>query len=370
MMCDIAKERDDLEHASMSQGWIQSLRSRSTGTGMLIFGYHFPLNNAASASVANDKAAATAVLEMHGVPCVPHRVFISPTTKYASYSSRGGTMPALSRMLAESLGASADDADTAPRGGLVLKPKCGTSGANTFRVRTQLQLEQAWLTLLATERDFVASPFLPVDDEFRLIMLDGAVRLCYRKCRAEVVGDGKRTVAELRAAYEVAHRATLRPEQGALSGDNETNRSRLAKEARRVLPSGEKLLLEWRHNLACGASADVDVDPELVERTLLPLARTCMRALGLRFASVDIVSVCQGAQRAYRVLEVNSGVMMEGFVRQHPKLRERCKDIYAAAVDAFFHDARKLSLPTPRGPGPQQAPSSVASSGEPTALHL
>eukprot|EP00941_MAST-03F_sp_MAST-3F-sp1_P005171 g5171.t1 len=333
MMREIADARPELKYESLSQGLIQNLRRNDSSASMLVFGYHFPLNNAASANVANDKAAACSILNLHNVPCVNHKVFISPLIQFSSYAHQEGTMPALSSMLLEN----------SPKG-LVIKPKTGTSGMNTFRVKTQLQLEQAWLRLLQNGRDFVACPFLELEDEFRCILLDGELQLCYRKKRAEVVGDGKRTISELRAEYERHTNTKLKVEAGELKDGKE-------KYARNRVPAvGERLLLEWRHNLSCGALADVTVPNDIIQKHLLPLARQCMNALELRFASVDIVTIkcSETGENKYIILEVNSGVMMEGFVRQHPEKWEHCKNIYAKAVDSYFHDQDKLAAKTPK----------------------
>lgn len=210
MMKEIAAERPHLEHASLSQGWIQSLRPKQSGRGMTIFGYHFPLNNAASAAIANDKAAASLVMTLYNVPSVPHQVFISPATQFSSYAHREGTMPALMNFLSN-----------CPKG-LVLKPKNGSSGSKTFRVNSQLELEQAWLRLLQSNQDFVVCPFFSIEEEFRCIVLDGELQLCYRKQRAEVVGDGKRTLSQLQAEYERRTKSSLKVVQGKLDSSKVT----------------------------------------------------------------------------------------------------------------------------------------------------
>jgi glutathione synthase/RimK-type ligase-like ATP-grasp enzyme len=54
-----------------------------------------------------------------------------------------------------------------------------------------------------------------------------------------------------------------------------------------------------------------------------------VRAIGIRFASVDIVHVAG----EWKVLEINSGVMMETLGRHHP---EQVAAAYAAALDKLF----------------------------------
>ena len=59
------------------------------------------------------------------------------------------------------------------------------------------------------------------------------------------------------------------------------------------------------------------------------LAIRAAEAIGIRFASVDVVRV--GA--SWRVLEINSGVMMEALGKHHPELVAAA---YAAALDKVF----------------------------------
>ncbi len=59
------------------------------------------------------------------------------------------------------------------------------------------------------------------------------------------------------------------------------------------------------------------------------MAANAARAIGIRFASIDIVRV--GGE--WKVLEINSGVMMETLGRHHPELVHAA---YAAALDKLF----------------------------------
>jgi glutathione synthase/RimK-type ligase-like ATP-grasp enzyme len=62
------------------------------------------------------------------------------------------------------------------------------------------------------------------------------------------------------------------------------------------------------------------------------LAARAAEALSLRFVSVDVVDVAG----EFRVLEVNSGVMLEGFARLVPAGYDRAKEIYRRAVQAMI----------------------------------
>jgi glutathione synthase/RimK-type ligase-like ATP-grasp enzyme len=92
--------------------------------------------------------------------------------------------------------------------------------------------------------------------------------------------------------------------------------------------AGETRLLNWRHNLDAGAEPVLLEEGEARE-ACVEIATRAAAAIGIRFASVDLVRVAGD----WRVLEINSGVMMEALSRRHPDLVEAA---YAAALDKVF----------------------------------
>jgi glutathione synthase/RimK-type ligase-like ATP-grasp enzyme len=95
-----------------------------------------------------------------------------------------------------------------------------------------------------------------------------------------------------------------------------------------VLPPGQRRVLDWRHNLDCGAQP-VLLDQGDVRDACVGLAIRAASAIGVRFASIDVVR-CGGA---WQILEVNSGVKMEALGRLHPDLVHAA---YHAALDKVF----------------------------------
>ncbi|MEV0676162.1 ATP-grasp domain-containing protein [Actinosynnema sp. NPDC050436] len=215
----------------------------------LVIGHVFPLDNAASAQVATDKVATCALLDAGGVPTVPHRLL--------DFGTRADPLAAVHELA-----------------GLpaVLKPHRESGGVDVQQVTDEPGARAALAHLRARYRAIAVSPLLPVQDEYRVVVLDGEVLLVYRK---------------------------------------------------EVAPG------EWRHNLRFGARPVLDVDPAAQAATTAQALRA-MSALGLRFASVDVVVVDGGP----RVLEVNSGVALEHFSRASERHRALAADVYGAAVRA------------------------------------
>ena len=83
------------------------------------------------------------------------------------------------------------------------------------------------------------------------------------------------------------------------------------------------------YNLGRGA---IPVDEPATQRER-ELAVQGARACGLRLAAVDIVTLESGEQR---VLEVNSGIMMEHYARRSADNYERASHVYRAIVQGMF----------------------------------
>jgi glutathione synthase/RimK-type ligase-like ATP-grasp enzyme len=95
-----------------------------------------------------------------------------------------------------------------------------------------------------------------------------------------------------------------------------------------ILPLGKRRVLNWRHNLDSGA------EPILLElgetrQACVEIAIKAAKAIAMRFGSIDVVRV----DGQWKILEINSGVMMEALSRLHPDLVYAA---YDAALDKVF----------------------------------
>jgi D-alanine-D-alanine ligase-like ATP-grasp enzyme len=327
MLRTIAKEQN-LELVTKSHGWINIFRSKELDVDCVLYGTSFPLNGQSCSKLAADKTATSMILDLHDVPHVPHFLATNPHMIYSGFENSGralaGTWPSLISMLHKySI--------------LVLKPKEGSMGRSTYKVHNQLEMEQAWMDLLAKRRDFCISPFVYIENEYRCIFLDNEMYICFRKNVPCVVGDGSSTVATLIAAYEqVVHKKmTLTAEvQSKLDS---------------VLKKDETLFLDWCHNLSRGSRADKVVSEDL-HIALKSLGSKTMKALGLRFASVDIVRLKETEasssdaaliaipENRLLVLEVNGSVSVGGYVTQHPEDFDTAQEMFSQAVKIFFEE--------------------------------
>lgn len=285
---------------SHSYGWVYDLQKEDKHARLL--GYHFGLNDDASSLICQDKSAASDILAGHGIPHVHHSFFYSPTSP--EYMPAAGEWEALTALLRE-------------HGTLVCKDNVGTGGKSVVVAHDQRELEAAAYAIFATGSNLCVCPYVRVQEEFRVILLQDTPRIVYKKVRPSVTGDGVSSVRELCL--------------GALGDKDEALPFPPADLADVVPAAGEVVPLEWRHNLGQGARASLDVD-DAIKPSVCSLAVSAAKALGVRFASVDVIQTDAGLQ----VLEVNSGVMMDAFLAQDEECFALGKSVYADAVDLLF----------------------------------
>lgn len=274
-----------------------------------VYGYNFDLNPAAAQAIANDKSAVSELLAYRHIPHVEHRLFLHP--RLSGYISDQGSWAGMLAFAGQQ------------KFKLVCKPNDGTGGEDVFRVTSQPELEEVTQRLFERHRAVCLSPFYIIDREYRVIALDGQCELVYAKRRPAVIGDGRATMAELVAGQVSAGAIPASVAARAIMA----NDSLLDK----VLDADERLVLDWRHNLAHGAHPAILTDP-LQRRELEKLALACAQEIDIKFASIDIIET----KGQLLILEVNAGVMMEHFAQLAPDGYAIAKKIYAKAVELMF----------------------------------
>jgi len=296
---------------SLGEGWILRIaRDKPDGQRQLrhIHGYCFDLNPAATHQICCDKAATAEVLSASNVACVEHLLVLHPDM--ARYVPHYGTWQALLRAF-EAWGRD-----------VVIKENEGTGGRGVVRCRSIVELERAVYGAFSRTPALAACPFVDIRHEYRFIMLGGECELAYEKIRACVTGDGQRSALELISSQHALEGRAL---ASLLENLAEDERSALAS----VPAVGEIRLLNWRHNLGQGAIARLLDMSALRHDQAWTLARDATRALGLVFGSVDVVIDTMGKRR---ILEVNSGVMMEFLAKTLPEGEALTRKVYGKAI--------------------------------------
>ena len=295
-----AAEEEGIRLVSFSDDWAYLLTK--DGKRRMIVSHVFPLNPSSSAEVCRDKALCYEVLSEAGIPAVRH-IFI-PNNEYPAYFQEA---PVKSRVLAWM--------EKYPR--IVLKDNYGSGGNSVYYAEEEADADKALQALLPHTAALALSPYINVKAEYRVVVLDKEVRLVFLKKRREAVSDGKTPVGEL------LKNSGLKVDRAAFG----------ALDPGAVLPEGEKIPLNWKHNLGQGAEAVLVRDLGILQEAGA-LAVKSQEALDLRFASVDLVDAGNGLQ----VLEVNAGVMMEHFAGQGDAYFKLAKEIYQDALSRSFEN--------------------------------
>ncbi|WXU25751.1 RimK-like protein [Bradyrhizobium sp. A5] len=222
-------------------GWLIAMRRGAARH--FAFGYDIGLNSAIAHRLANDKSATAEVLMLEGVPCIHHQLFLNP--KLGETIVGAGWRDAMLVLLHDN-----------PQG-VVVKPNEGTSGRSVLMATTEAELDHAAGEVFSMSAGLVISPYVAIEQEVRVILLDGVPLVVYSKQRGS----------------------------------------------------------DWRHNLDAGAQPVLVEDGE-VRTACVTLAIDAAGAIGITFASIDLVRV----DGAWQVLEINSGVMTEALAKLHPEL--------------------------------------------------
>lgn len=280
-----------------ADGWMFTLEKNGKRT--FVMGYKFGLNNTTSSQLCDDKSALSVVLDEIGFPCVLHHYIESPN----AYSrSQRQIYDDLEKMLKT-------------YGELVIKPNVGSGGKKVFRCKTEAELHDLVDNNLSPKQPLGVCKFERVKNEYRVICLNGQVKLVYRKQRPFVVGDGTNN---LKSLIELQ-----------LDAKVETDKE-LPFE---TIPKKDEIVcVSWKHNLGLGAKADTDVD-EILKPKLMQFALDVANAIDICFASIDIIELETGE---LKIMEVNSGIMMEKFSASSPENYQKSKQIYSEALSMLL----------------------------------
>lgn len=160
--------------------------------------------------------------------------------------------------------------------GLVIKDNKGSGGRNVFRTENEEAAEDILEKIFSQSDSAAVCPYESILHEYRVLMLGREFIYAFEKIRS--------------------------PEQG-----------------------------EWRHNLGQGATPLLVTASELTEK-LCSLARKSMEVLNLDFASVDIIQ----SDGKLKILEINSGVMIDAFSAYSPQYYALAKEGIRKAIRRFF----------------------------------
>ncbi|GGF06636.1 hypothetical protein GCM10007285_38200 [Stappia taiwanensis] len=287
-------------------------------------GTNFDINGAGAAALAKDKDYAARFLAAEGL-AVPQALLVHAPRRTAALGLKN---PQVAARLA---GVPQARAFAAACGyPLFVKPNEGSEGDGVVKVGEERALVAA-LGDLFEVHDRVLVQKAVVGEDFRLVVLDGAVLAAFHRTPFTVTGDGIRSLRALAGAAiagfaEGGHGARIAPEDPRISAHLAAHSLHLDM----VPGAGERIALLPNANLSTGGGA-----VEVTEALAPGIAETAVRAaaaLGLRFAGVDLL--VEGPSAV--VLEVNAAPGLSYAHRLGGAAAETVERIYARLLQAIL----------------------------------
>ena len=198
---------------------------------------------------------------------------------------------------------------------LIVKGNLGNCGMNVYLVHDEEDLFDKMDLLLSKQDSISLEPYYDIESEYRVIILNGEVKVVYGKRKPIIVGDGIHTIKELAVNF------------------NKFFVNNEVKNPDYIPKINEKVELDFRFNLSMGARLFYDVAEELKNR-IVELAISVSKAFNISFASIDIIHTTDDK---LLVLEANSGVMMDNFIKQYPNGYNYAYGIYKEAIKLMFN---------------------------------
>ncbi len=223
---------------------------------------------------------------------------------------------------------------------VIVKPNDKSQGFLVTRADSVAEFKQAAKRILKEVPVALIEKFCAGND-YRIVILDGHVISAYQRIPLNVVGDGKRTIAQLlsqkQALFERLGRDT-RIQQNDPRISSKLRKKGLSLHS--VLPKGKKTLLLDNANLSTGGDA--------VECTTTihddygKLAARITEDFGLRLCGVDILveDITSRLDSRYVVLEVNASPGMDNYAASGAKQQKRVEELYLKVLLAIEKQKR------------------------------
>ena len=258
-----------------------------------ITGYQFDLNGHGIGKLLDDKGLFYELLKYLNIPIIDHYVI------YCKYNKED-----VLKYFKEH------------NNEIIVKGCLGNSGLEVFKVNNEEDLFKVMDKLFLGQPYIALCPYYHIKNEYRVIILNNEIKLIYGKIRPKIIGDGKKTIKELAQEYDEFYIE---------NEDKIDNPNYIPK-------LNEEIELTFKFNLFSGAKSFMDIDPDL-KKQIGDLALRVTKEAGIMFTSVDVINTIDNR---LLVMEANSGIVMNNFIKQHKDGYRIAYDIYKEAVIKMF----------------------------------
>ena len=303
---EIIKEictEDNIKYKFLSKDWVIMLEK--DGKTRFISGYKFDLNSHGIGLIADDKYALYEVLKSKNIPVIEHKIVYNKMNNL-DYAIGCNTYEYVKEYFEKN------------NNNIVIKPNDGTCGKNVFNVTDVNEIDIVLDKIFLKNYSISMCPFYKIKHEYRAIMLDGENKLLYTKYLPIVTGYGNKTIRQLLLDFNYDYFI------------DKLEDSKYDK----VLPKNKTFEYNWKFNLSQGSIAK-KLNDKLLQDRLIKIAKQVCKEINLKFGSIDIIET---TNNELLVLEVNSGVMLENYIRLNPNEYIYAKDIYRNAIKNLFKD--------------------------------
>ena len=252
----------------------------------------FENNSSSLYKILKDKSAVYELLNKHNIPCIEHFYFFSKVK--------------IDDQLENNLKSHLNQYKK-----LVLKHNEGMSGNDIYFIDNSNDLISKSKRIFNKYQSLCVSPFYNFLHEYRIVVLNGDVKLVFDKIRPFIVGDGQNTITKLahkKYGSKIKFSKNLNPDL--------------------IAKVNEKIVLNWKHNLNFGATPHIVTDKKILD-SLSRIALDASKALNIKFACIDIVEI---DTHELKILEINGSVTMGKFAAFSQYNYNLAKNIYKEAI--------------------------------------
>ena len=265
----------------------------------------FDLNNEACGNIACDKYATFCVLDSQNVPACKHIMLFNPNTR-KEYIPENGNYAIINELFSKN-------------DKIVVKPNDGCKGLDVYLCNNYKEAELAINKIFKNSDSLSISPFYKAKTEYRTFYLDGEIKLVYAKEKPYVIGDGQSSLIELIKKEDFTYNTVFKQNLTFIEKDY-------------VPAKGEKVEISWKFNLSGGAKPRIITKEDANYETICSLAKKAGKAMNAKFVTIDILET----ENDFLVLEINSGVTGDKFIKYTEDGYNIIKTIYAEAIDKMF----------------------------------
>lgn len=292
---------NNIKYKFLSKDWVIMLEK--DGKTRFISGHKFDLNSHGIGLIADDKYALYEVLKSKNIPVIEHKIVYNKMNNL-DYSSGCNTYEYVKEYFQKN------------NNNIVIKPNDGTCGKDVFKVTDVNEINKVLDKIFLKNYSISMCPFYKIKHEYRAVMLEGENKLLYAKYLPIVTGDGNKTIRQL--LMEFNHDYFVDKLE-----DHKYDK---------VLSKNKTFEYNWKFNLSQGSIAK-KLNDKLLEERLIKIAKQVCEEINLKFGSIDIIET---TNNELLVLEVNSGVMLENYIRINPNEYVCAKNIYRNAIENLF----------------------------------